>query len=166
MSNLIQVPNAKPETAEKIEFTKEQREQVTSLRSFYKGELEKMFNTRTGYLNAFMKASSGKIQSATRDMEIQANVAKLQECDRAMKRLSDLTISADTLLEHADDLIAKFPEIAKNIPDLVKALVDNKTKKLEETTHGEALLATMFCDFKRFYEVVGKIPDAPLIALA
>jgi hypothetical protein len=151
---IIDLSAARPQPITKVTNTVED---VKVAIQVYKKTMQEAIDVRFGYMQELPKAVNSRIQPLEGKDHPAADInARLQFLDRTIRRLTDLIIASAIVIDHENDpsLLNAFPTILAKRQEVIDTIVDNVNKKLEETTHEEAMLVAGFRDLERQYQTL------------
>ncbi|HEX9136133.1 MAG TPA: hypothetical protein VF905_04200 [Nitrospirota bacterium] len=153
-SSLIDLSAVKPQAITKTNYTVAD---VLKVLPVYIGTLEEAVDLRFVQMQEMAKAIQSKIAPLPGQPPAGAEIQmRLQFLDRTINRLSDLIIAARTIVDYETEpaFLNKFPGMIARRQEVIDTIVLNVDKKLEETTHEEALLIAGYRDLERFHRVL------------
>lgn len=84
---------------------------------------------------------------------------RLKFLDGTVARLTDLIYASAVVLDHEKDptLLNAFPPLLAKYQDVIEAIVINRDKSLQETTHAEQMLLVSYRDLAKYREMLNLV---------
>lgn len=156
-SSILDLSEVRPVKVEKKLAT---LDQVRECLALYKETMVEAVEARATQLRALMNASQSKIQALPNTVDPrQEIVMRLKFLDSSVVRLTDLIYASIIVLDHEKNpaLLDMFPKFKAQYQDVIEAIVANRDKTIQQTTHEEQLLVSSYRDLAKFRDTLKAI---------